>query len=217
MSFASFASTASSGNSSLTWSMGNGGKGRLLIQFLFALDVGWYAEQPCAKFQTFEHQKERSGFRHEFIILRLLDGSICHVEHMGDPNARFDALSHEGSIAYDMAQCFRLDEIDKACLLTSDVIAEVTLPCTFDIMDMLKICQAIHEGTKTRNYTLQVLNCYFFSISIQACLTRLVVHWEDKDLVTTWLSQVKEGVEALTDTFQQLAHNNQFPSDSMLS
>ncbi|KAG8746058.1 hypothetical protein FRC11_012869, partial [Ceratobasidium sp. 423] len=197
---ASFGSFGSSGNSSLAWSMGNGGKGRLLLEFPFPLNKGWYQEQPCTRFQALEHRKERKGFQHEFIVLKLVDGSVCRVERMGDPDARFNALSQQGSVAYDMIQSFQSE--NEAYLMTSDVIAEVTLPCIFDIVDVLKICRAIHEGGKTRQYTLRVLNCYFFSLAIQVCLTRLVAHWEDKALCGTWLAQVEEGVQALTGVSQ---------------
>ncbi|CAE6528802.1 unnamed protein product [Rhizoctonia solani] len=185
--------------------MGNGGKGRMLIKFPLPLDDGWYKEQPCTTFRVFQHRKERSGFKHEFIVLQLLDGSVCRIERMGDPDARFDALSPRGSVAHDMAQCFRPDELDQACLATSEVIAEVELPCDFDLMDVLKICRAIHEGEKTRNYTLRVFNCYFFSLAIQVCLTRLVAHWEDQQLFERWLSQIKTGILALPATFQPFA------------
>ncbi|CAE6488743.1 unnamed protein product, partial [Rhizoctonia solani] len=184
-------------NPALAWAMGHGGKGRLIIEFPFALDSGWYAEQPCTKFKTFEHRKEQTGFRHEYIALRLLDGSVCRIKRTGDPNARFDALSHHGSIAYDMIQCFRPEDIDQACLSSSDVVAKIILPYEFESMDMLKICRAIHKETKTRNYTLQIFNCYFFSLTIQAFLTRLITQWEDKHFFTSWLSQVAYGIEVL--------------------
>ncbi|CAE6472714.1 unnamed protein product [Rhizoctonia solani] len=199
-------SSASSGNPSLAWSLGNGGKGRTLIKFPLPLDDGWYKEQPCTTFRSFQHRKERSGFKHEFIVLQLLDGSVCRIERMGDPDARFDALSPRGSVAHDMAQCFRPDELDQACLGSSDIVAEVELPCDFDLMDVLKICRAIHEGEKTRNYTLQVFNCYFFSLAIQVCLTRLVAHWEDQALFEKWLSDINTGILALPATFQPLSN-----------
>ncbi|CAE7230478.1 unnamed protein product [Rhizoctonia solani] len=116
---------------------------------------------------------------------------------MGDPNARLDAISPQGSVAYDIAQSFQPDEMDKACLGTSDVIAEVTLPCDFDIMDVLKICRAIHEGEKTRKYTLQIYNCWFFSLAIQVCLARLIAGWESSELVEDWLSYVYGAAERL--------------------
>ncbi|KAL5631905.1 hypothetical protein ACGC1H_000064 [Rhizoctonia solani] len=147
----SFLSSGSSCNSSLAWSMGNGGKGRMVIKFPFALEAGWYKEQSCTTFRTFQHRKERSGFRHEFIVIQLSDGSVCRIKRMRDPDARFDALSLRGSVAHDMAQCFGSNGIQEACLESSDTVAEVTLPCDFDIMDVLKICRAIHEGEKIRN------------------------------------------------------------------
>ncbi|EUC56492.1 hypothetical protein RSOL_180690 [Rhizoctonia solani AG-3 Rhs1AP] len=196
--------SASSGNSSLAWVMGNAGRGHMVISFPLSLDSGWYKEQPCTIFRTFEHRKERKLFKHEFILLRLLDGSVCRIERTGDPNARFNALRPHGSIAHDMVQCFRPDELDQACLESSDVIAEVRLPCNFELMDVLKVCRAIHEGEKTRNYTLQVFNCYFFSLAIQVCLVRLVAHWEDYQSLGHWISQTRKGVETLTDTFQSV-------------
>ncbi|CAE6425903.1 unnamed protein product [Rhizoctonia solani] len=198
-------SSASSGNPSLAWSCGNGGKGRTLIKFPLPLDDGWYKEQPCTTFRSFQHRKERSGFKHEFIVLQLLDRSVCRIERMGDPDARFDALSPRGSVAHDIAQCFRSDELDQACLGSSDIVAEIELLHDFDIMDVLRICRSIHEGEKTRNYTLQVFNCYFFSLAIQVCLTRLVAHWEDRALFQKWLLEINTGILALPATFQPLA------------
>ncbi|CAE7230489.1 unnamed protein product [Rhizoctonia solani] len=190
-------SSAPSSNPSLASSLGNNSKGRLLIKFPFPLDSGWYKQQTCTIFRTFEHRRERQGFRHEFILLKLLDGSVCRIERMGDPNARFDAISAQGSIAYDIAQSFQPDEMDKACLGTSDVIAEVTLPCDFDIMDVLKICRAIHEGEKTRKYTLQVYNCWFFSLAVQGCLARLIAGWESLELLDDWLWHTYEVAKSL--------------------
>ncbi|KEP47474.1 tyrosine kinase domain protein [Rhizoctonia solani 123E] len=122
---------------------------------------------------------------------------------MGDPEARFDAIRSQGAVAHDMAECFREADIAKARLETSDVVSQITFPCEFDIKDVLVICRAIHEGSKTRNYTLQVFNCYFFALAIQVCLTRFVAHWEDEALVLNWLTQVNTGVGSLADTFCQ--------------
>ncbi|CAE6499862.1 unnamed protein product [Rhizoctonia solani] len=201
MSFSSQLS-GSSGNSSLAWSMGNGGKGFVIIKFPLALDNGWYSEQPCTKFRTFQHRKERKGLKHEFVVLKLLDGSVCRVERMGDPDARFNALSPQGSTAQDLAQCFGLEELEAARLGYSDLITEVELPHEFDLMDVLKICRAIQEGEKTRNYTLQVYNCYFFALAIQVCLTRFIAYWEDHGQFTVWLSTVGNAVNALADPIQ---------------
>ncbi|KAG8702281.1 hypothetical protein FRC09_004818 [Ceratobasidium sp. 395] len=168
--------SGSSINPSLTWSMGNAGKGR--FHMTFPLKLAWYHEQPCTRFQSLQHRKEREGFQHEFIVLELTDGSICRVERMGDPNARFEAISATGTIAYDLAQSFSPDRLSEAHLDTSDVVARITLPVVFDLMDVLRICRAIHEGEKTDKYTLQKFNCYFFALAIQAVLTGLVRDWK---------------------------------------
>ncbi|KAG8683380.1 hypothetical protein FRC11_013641, partial [Ceratobasidium sp. 423] len=196
--------SGSSGNPSLEWSMRNGKRGFLVIKFPLELKNGWYNKQPCTAFQTFQHRKERGVLKHEFILLKLKDGSVCRVERMGDPNARFNALSPQGSVAQDIAWCFGKDELEEADLDDSDVITEVELPCEFDIMDVLKICRAIQEGEKTCNYTLQVYNCYFFSLAIQVCLTRLVAHWEDKKSLGVWLSHISDAVQGLTNTDQTI-------------
>ncbi|CCO33606.1 hypothetical protein BN14_07690 [Rhizoctonia solani AG-1 IB] len=204
--------SAPCGNPLLAWYFGNKGKGYIVIEFPMALESGWYAEQRCTKFRVFQHRKERKGLTHEFIVLKLLDGSVCRIERMGDPKARFEALSPRGSVAQDIAQCFGPEELDQAHLDTSDIIAEVELPCYFDIMDVLKICRAIHEGEKTRNYTLQVYNCYFFAIAIQVCLTRLVAHWEDKELFETWYSHLNQAVQAFVDIDEEHAYPNLLPA-----
>ncbi|CAE6508855.1 unnamed protein product [Rhizoctonia solani] len=195
-------SSAPSFNPSLASSLGDASKGRLLIEFPFPLRFGWYQQQTSTIFRTFEHRKERQGFRHEFILLKLQDGSVCRIERMGDPNARLDAITPRGSVAYDTAQSFQPDEMDQACLGTSDVIAHVTLPYNVDIMDVLKICRAIHEGEKTRKYTLQVYNCWFFSLAIQVCLTRLVAGWESRTLLEDWLTRVHEAAKGLNFNLQ---------------
>ncbi|EUC63297.1 hypothetical protein RSOL_489320 [Rhizoctonia solani AG-3 Rhs1AP] len=194
--------SASSFNPSLAWVMNNGGKGFIIVKFPFTLDSGWYHEQDCTRFRSFQHRKERKGLKHEFIALNLIDGSVCRIERMGDPNARLNALDPLGSVAHDIAQCFRPEDLDQAHLDSSELITEVKLPCEFDLLDVLKICRAIHDGEKTSKYTLQVYNCYFFSLAIQACLTRLVAGWEDEQPLRLWLSQVENAVEALTNIDQ---------------
>ncbi|KAG9096043.1 hypothetical protein FRC06_009132, partial [Ceratobasidium sp. 370] len=153
-------------------------------------------------FRSLQHRKERKGFQHEFIVLRLVDGSICRIERMGDPNARLNAISAEGTTAYDMAQSFADDSSPNACLETSDVIAEIEFPRELDLMDVLRICRAIHEGEKTCNYTLQSYNCYFFTLAIQAVLTRLVAAWKEFTS-DTWNLSLDEGLSALSRLYKE--------------
>ncbi|EUC63148.1 hypothetical protein RSOL_481390 [Rhizoctonia solani AG-3 Rhs1AP] len=183
----SFVPSASILNPSLAWSMGNGGEGRVEIKFPFEMD--WYHEQPCTTFKSLQHRKEPKGFRHEFIVLQMTNGSICRIERMGDPDSRFDALSAEGSLAHDSAQMFpsHPDQAKAAELETSDIIAEITLPIEIDLKHVLYICRALHEGEKTRSYTLQVYNCYFLSLTLQCCLVRRSTRWDSSELFKGWL------------------------------
>ncbi|CUA75564.1 Putative phospholipid-transporting ATPase C24B11,12c [Schizosaccharomyces pombe 972h-] [Rhizoctonia solani] len=176
-------------NKLLAWSMGNGGKGYIRIEFPF--NLAWYYEQPCTKFRSFQHRKEPKGLRHEFIVLRMTDGSICRVERTGDPNARMHALSSQGSVAYDIAQLFRPDDLAKASIDTSSIVSEVHLPSDLDLKDVLNICRAIQEDGRTRKYTLETFNCYFFSLALASCLTRLVADWENEIPYESWKSAAR--------------------------
>lgn len=142
----SFAPSASSLSPSLAWSLGNGGKGREQIKF--PSDLGWYHKQSCTRFRSLQHRKEPNGFRHEFIVLSLTNGSICRVERMGDLDAWFDAISSQGSVARDVVQYYGPNEIADACLDTSEVLTETTFPCELDLIEVLRSCRAIHEGEK---------------------------------------------------------------------
>lgn len=186
-------------NSSLAWVLGNRGKGQYTI--IFPLDLGWYDEQSCKTFQSLQHRKERTGpFRHEFIVLEFEDGSICRLERMGDPYARTEALHPQGTAARDIAQSFQPEEIQTACLDSSDIVTQVALPCVLGLIDVLRICRAIQEGEKTCSYTLSSSNCYFFCLAIQAVLTRLVASWTIPRPPGNCSSSVLNSVNALTDT-----------------
>lgn len=130
---------------------------------------------------------------------------------MGDPDARFDTLSPQGSIAHDFAQSFQPDELLYANLDSSDIIAEVVFPCTFDLKDILIICRAIQEGEKTCNYTLRSFNCYFFALAIQSALARLATDWENTG---PWLGCRSEAITATSRALQTGPHAH--PEQSIL-
>ncbi|CAE7096126.1 unnamed protein product [Rhizoctonia solani] len=202
----SFSSSSMLSNSLLAGSTGSGGTGYVRIQFPF--DMTWWSEQPSTKFLSFQHRKEHTGLRHEFIVLQMTDGSICRVERMGDPNARINALTSRGSIAHDLAQFFRPEAIPRAGLSTSGVVAEVHLPRELDLQDMLNICRAIQEAGKTRSYTLQTFNCYFFCLALQSCLTRLVAGWENTAIYDDkkWVSGLETIGSSLANTNIETSH-----------
>ncbi|KAG9092674.1 hypothetical protein FS749_015530 [Ceratobasidium sp. UAMH 11750] len=171
----SFLSSGSSINPSIAWARGSRGEGRFRITF--PLDSTWYQEQACTRFQSLEHRKERHGLRHEFIVLKFEDGSICQIKRLGDPDRSFDAIGKEGIVAHNIAQIFPPNKLSNAHLDTSDVVTEITFPYSLDLKIVLLVCRAMQEGERTGNYTLQVFNCYFFALAIQAALTRLVADW----------------------------------------
>ncbi|KAG8686324.1 hypothetical protein FRC08_012566, partial [Ceratobasidium sp. 394] len=131
VSFGSFLSFGSSINPSIAWARGKRGEGRFRITL--PLDPTWYNEQACTWFRSLEHRKERNGFRHEFIVLKLEDNSICRIERMGDPDASFDAIGNQGIAAHDIAQSFLPDKLSDAHLDTSDVVAEITFPYSLNL------------------------------------------------------------------------------------
>ncbi|KAF8603462.1 hypothetical protein BDV93DRAFT_556485 [Ceratobasidium sp. AG-I] len=198
--------SASTSNTSLAWSLGNGGKGRFVVKF--PSDLGWYRELACTRFQSLHHHKERSGLRHEFIVLQLQDGSICRLERMGDPYYRAEAISANGTTAHDIAQCFRQDQMDEARLGSSDILVNLTLPESLDLLDVLRICRAIQEGDKTCRYTLLGSNCYFFCLAIQACLTRLVANFEIRYPSNEWISVLNSSLDELVSTMSSADHPN---------
>ncbi|KAG9097558.1 hypothetical protein FS749_006007 [Ceratobasidium sp. UAMH 11750] len=202
--FGSFLSSGSSINPSIAWARGSRGEGRFRIKF--PLESTWYQEQACTHFQSLQHRKERSGhFQHEFIVLKLENNSICRIERMGDPDASFNAIGAQGIAAHDVIQSFPSNKLSEACLETSDVVAEIQFPCYFDLKIVLLICRAIQEGEQTCNYTLQVFNCYFFALTIQAVLTRLVTDWGHSFRDEIWHLTLGRGLSVLSDFYKAVA------------
>ncbi|KAG8700582.1 hypothetical protein FRC08_004620 [Ceratobasidium sp. 394] len=198
----SFLSSGSSINPSIAWARGSRGEGRFRITF--PLDSTWYQEQACTRFQSLEHRKERRGLRHEFIVLKLENGSICRIERLGDPDRSFNAIGKEGIVAHDIAQIFPPNGLSNAHLDTSDVVAKITFPYSLDLKIVLLICRAMQEGERTCKYTLQVFNCYFFVLAIQAALTRLVADWGHPLGDETWCSALGE-LSALSDFYNTIS------------
>ncbi|KAF8606221.1 hypothetical protein BDV93DRAFT_363545 [Ceratobasidium sp. AG-I] len=122
----------------------------------------WYGQLPYTKFRTIQYRKEyKSPFYHEFLCVKLTDGNFCRLERFGDPNARTDALTSQGSTAQDFAEVYPGDCL-AALHESSKVLTEITFRQEVDLMDVLKICYSIQQDTRARSYTLRRTNCYFF-------------------------------------------------------
>ncbi|KAG8735162.1 hypothetical protein FRC10_010917 [Ceratobasidium sp. 414] len=63
----------------------------------------------------------------------------------------------------------------------------------------------MHEGEKTGNYTLQIFNCYFFALTIQAVLTRLVADWTNTFTDKTWHLALEGGLSTLSDFYETVS------------
>lgn len=164
----------------VNWSLGalKENKSLAAIRFPFGWDLqvgpifSWHSQLSCTKFTSIHHRKEREfPFYHEFLYVKLTDGNLCRFERFGDPDARVDAITKEGSVAHDLAEILPSDQLaflDK----TSDVLEEVTFSHDLDLMDILEICYSIQQNKQTRIYTLQRYNCYFFCWCVLLLLTR---------------------------------------------
>ncbi|KAF8597161.1 hypothetical protein BDV93DRAFT_562620 [Ceratobasidium sp. AG-I] len=145
----------------------------------------WYEQLSCTKFVSIQHRKEHEApFHHEFLCAKLNDGNLCRFERFGDPDARTDALTEQGSAAHNLAEILPANQL-ATFDTTSDLLEEIRFPQEIDIMDVLEICYNIQQDKQTRTYTLQRYNCYFFCWCVLLLLTRKLALWE-KTLLGIW-------------------------------
>lgn len=165
----------------------------------------WYRSQPVTQFKSIQYRKDRQEpFCHEFIVLKLNDGTICRFERMGDPDTRTAALARRGTTAHDFAQVWPKEQLAKLDE-SSDVIAEIEYPQEFDILDILALCYAIHQDPEAKQYTLQRYNCYFLSWSIMTYLARKASQWDQLFTESAWSDAMGVAAENMTEMAR--AHN----------
>ncbi|CAE6476349.1 unnamed protein product [Rhizoctonia solani] len=195
----------------------------------------WYhdiGESSATTFRTVQHRRDsKSLFYHEFLLIELNDGAICRIERTGE-GSRVDAIRQFGCVANDYIQYFRPTTYDASTLGSkpSELVAEVHFPNELDIMDVLAICYAIYEGGRTRKYTLQRFNCYFFCGTILLALARRFLQWEKNIAFDDWkkavnyaLDRVEEvsrdpkNTELIFYVCRRLEPNNAEPADFILN
>ncbi|CAE6498898.1 unnamed protein product [Rhizoctonia solani] len=151
----------------------------------------WYHSQPYRRFQAIEYYKERAGVQHEFIRVLLqndqgdLVGSFCRIERVADVEHRIEAIRNQGTTAFDFVQTIDpshpidSEHPNPSTVDDSDIelVARISFPHAFDLVDILAICFGIHKHPQAKNYTLQQFNCYFFSWTIILCLARRAADW----------------------------------------
>lgn len=169
----------------------------------------WYGLQTSAKFKSIQHWRNLdTQFFHEFLIVRLNDGSAYRVERMGE-GSRTDAIRRTGCTAYDLIQWFSPENHTAEPWLggTNEMIIQVDFPCTFDLLDILAVCYTIqHKSSRASVYTLQRYNCYFLCNTILAVLARRVAAWETIITDTDRPALVLDIINQLKDRSQALLH-----------
>ncbi|KAF8608401.1 hypothetical protein BDV93DRAFT_504858 [Ceratobasidium sp. AG-I] len=180
-------------NRGLAWSSGGEESGHIAIEFPFAWDTrlgavfDWYEKQPCKHFRSIQHRQNRDApFFHQFLLIKLTNGSLCRVERLGD-GMQLDAVRRSGCLAHDLVQTFTPDAYDIFIAdKPSDLLAEVHLPREIDLLDVLAICYSIQRNNHTCWYTLQRFNCYFLCWTVLAVLTRRLIRWEEGFSAAIW-------------------------------
>ncbi|KAG8747747.1 hypothetical protein FRC10_011876 [Ceratobasidium sp. 414] len=194
------------------WSSGKGGagdgSGPLFITFGDEWGVEddppfkWYALQPRTRFKSIDHRRSReSPFFHEFLILKLGDGSCCRLERTGE-GSRLDAIRRAGSLAHDIIERVTSDDYERELDETSDIISTIELPEEFDLLDILAICYAVQQGKHSSKYTLQRYNCYFFCCTILVVLARRLLEWERTFTDKAWESTLDTALSELSSRSQ---------------
>ncbi|KAG8747748.1 hypothetical protein FRC10_011877 [Ceratobasidium sp. 414] len=162
----------------------------------------WHALQPHTRFKSIDHRRSHeSPFFHEFLILKLGDGSCCRLERTGE-GSRLDAIRRAGSLAHDIIERITSDDYERELDETSDIISTIELPEEFDLLDVLAICYAIQQDKHSSKYTLQRYNCYFFCCTILVVLTRRLLSWDRTFTDEAWESTLDTALSELSSRSQ---------------
>lgn len=189
-------------NTSCSWFCDN--QPQILLDFPFDWPAqegelyAWYKNQPTRRFISLEYHKEKEGtFRHEFIVLRLDNGTICRFDRRAKHDARADAPKFDGTISEDTAHVLRPGEkgyleVEKQ----SDILLSISFPEGEDLSVILSICCGIKKNGRSERYTLTRYNCYFFSWTIVSIIGRRAVKWEQvAESESEWHKVVESSLE----------------------
>ncbi|KEP45225.1 hypothetical protein V565_300270, partial [Rhizoctonia solani 123E] len=125
----------------------------------------WYRKQPATGFTHIEHRKETTGrFRHEFVVFRLNNSTICRFDRRAREDMRGHALKDEGTESEDSAHVItEADTESRACLSKSEVLMSAPIDGECDLEFILAVCCGIQSHREAKSYSLLHYNCYFFS------------------------------------------------------
>jgi hypothetical protein len=139
----------------------------------------WYMKQPSTKFTELHYRKDRQGWKHEYIVVELDNGTVCRFDRRGRKENWADGLTVEGLDAVDTAHVIKKDDAVyyPEIINESDVILRMHFPDGQDILTILGVCCGIQQDRETGGYSLLRYNCYFFSWMIITALARRTVDW----------------------------------------
>ncbi|CAE6429394.1 unnamed protein product [Rhizoctonia solani] len=140
----------------------------------------WYEHQGrSTRFFLLEYRKEKAGqFKHEFVVVRLNNSTLCRFDRRARDGNRGDALRDEGAPAEDSAQVLSSFGTEyKKLLEESQVLLSIKLSVGEDLGVILAICEGIQTHSKALTYNLIRYNCYFFSWMLTAGVARRACNW----------------------------------------
>ncbi|CAE6473773.1 unnamed protein product [Rhizoctonia solani] len=139
----------------------------------------WYMEQPSTKFTQLQYRKEREGWKHEYIVVELDNGTVCRFDRRGKREDWANGFTAEGLDAVDTAHVIGKDDGKHypEIVNESDIVLRMHFPDGQDILTILGICYGIQRDGETECYSLFRYNCYFFSWMIITALARRTVDW----------------------------------------
>ncbi|KAF8685712.1 hypothetical protein RHS04_00634 [Rhizoctonia solani] len=141
----------------------------------------WYKYQGrSTRFTLLEYRKDIHGrVRHEFIVVRLDDTTLCRFDRRACDEERGYALRDEGVPAEDSAHVLSSFETEyKDLMARTEVLLSIELPQGEDLCFILAVCEGIQTHAKAAAYNLMRYNCYFFSWMIMAAVARRTYNWE---------------------------------------
>ncbi|KAG9075753.1 hypothetical protein FS749_012538 [Ceratobasidium sp. UAMH 11750] len=139
----------------------------------------WYKSQPTKKFLQLEYRKDLTGaFRHEFIVVRLDNGTCCRFDRRAKQELRVHAVKDEGTIAEDTAYVLHFSEAGFTAIGNeSELVLSIDFPEGQDLLLILAIFFSLKSNRKSRRYTLTRFNCYFVCWTVALITARCVTNW----------------------------------------
>ncbi|KAF8761308.1 hypothetical protein RHS01_00165 [Rhizoctonia solani] len=163
----------------------------------------WYIQQTSSSTQilSIQHWRNRkTPYRHEYLLIRLADGSIYRLERLGQ-GSRAAAISRKGCAAHDIIQRFPPHAYRNTLLATdpSELVVELDAR-SFDLLDVLAICYGVQQCKRSSAYTVQRFNSSFLCATVLIILARRVAKWESRVTEDEWLSIVDNTINRLQST-----------------